>query len=290
MGSKKGRVPWNKGLSNLIEIKCKRCNERFKRKPSELKRKSKPQYCSRKCYLQGENMIRNKGKHWKLSEVQREKHSDAQIGEKNHNWKGGITEKRKQAEYRKFIRHEKRERKFMCNVCGKIDKGNILHHLNGYKEFPEERMKRENLVCLCEKHHQKFHKKYGYGKNTKSQFLQWMEETERVIEVKKEILQKGEIFNISLEGNSPFFANGILTHNTPPGVLGESEKEQLGEWAKRHGLPKGPVIRKIEKEGIKVGTPENPLKTFSGYYRPFLRTALMQSIGDIKTIVKGELS
>jgi hypothetical protein len=79
-----------------------------------------------------------------------------------------------------------------------------------------------------------------------------------------------------------------MEYGTPPGKLDENEKEDLKEWAERHNLPAWPVIRKIEREGIKVGSEKAPLKTPSGF-RPFMRPALHQSISDIKQLIRNEL-
>ena len=67
----------------------------------------------------------------------------------------------------------------------------------------------------------------------------------------------------------------------PPEPLSDTEKEKLKDWADRHGLPAGPVIRKIEREGIKVGTIKQPMEVPNGTYRPFLRPAVFQSLPEI---------
>jgi len=79
-----------------------------------------------------------------------------------------------------------------------------------------------------------------------------------------------------------------IEYGKPPEILSESEKGDLTKWSERHNLPAYSVIKKIEREGIKVGTVEQPLKTPSGY-RPFLRPALFQSLPNIKKIIKNEL-
>lgn len=81
-----------------------------------------------------------------------------------------------------------------------------------------------------------------------------------------------------------------MEYGTPPNpMMSEQEEKEIEDWAKRHGLPGGPVARKIKRKGIKAGTPENPLKTPSGY-RPYLRPALIQSLPDIKKVIRSELS
>lgn len=80
-----------------------------------------------------------------------------------------------------------------------------------------------------------------------------------------------------------------MEYGTPPSPLTDAEKKELEGWADRHGLPAYPIIKKIEREGIKVGTPESPLKSPNGTYRPFLRPALYQSMPYIKKIISEEL-
>jgi len=87
--------------------------------------------------------------------------------------------------------------------------------------------------------------------------------------------------NYRIEGNkviiySPLDYAKDMEYGKPAGLLDSKEKEDLKDWAERHGLPAFPVIRKIEQEGIKVGTIENPLEVPNGTYRPFVRPAIYQ--------------
>jgi hypothetical protein len=81
-----------------------------------------------------------------------------------------------------------------------------------------------------------------------------------------------------------------MEYGKPAEPLSTGEKEELKGWAKRHGAsPKG-MVNYIQKHGIKAGTPEQPLHITSfgrDSYRPFLRPALLQSLDEIKSIVKG---
>jgi hypothetical protein len=63
---------------------------------------------------------------------------------------------------------------YTCVVCNK--KGVYLnaHHINGYDLFPELRDEVSNGTTLCRECHTDFHKKYGYGRNTKTQFSKWL--------------------------------------------------------------------------------------------------------------------
>lgn len=65
---------------------------------------------------------------------------------------------------------------YICQVCRK--KGDKLnaHHLNSWDFYERERFNTDNGITLCEDCHRKFHKKYGYGHNTKKQFALYLEE------------------------------------------------------------------------------------------------------------------
>ena len=77
-----------------------------------------------------------------------------------------------------------------------------------------------------------------------------------------------------------------MEYGKPPEPVLGSEEEELKGWAKRHKIPYKAVKKKLETKGIEVGTPESPLKTLGGTYRPFMRPALLQSIPDIKIAIK----
>ena len=49
------------------------------------------------------------------------------------------------------------------------------HHLDGYDWCKERRIDINNGVCLCENCHKEFHKIYGYGNNTKEQYIEFKE-------------------------------------------------------------------------------------------------------------------
>lgn len=63
---------------------------------------------------------------------------------------------------------------FTCKICGQRNGNHAAHHLNGWSNFPEERFDVNNGVTLCEPCHLDFHKKYGYGNNTKQQFIEFL--------------------------------------------------------------------------------------------------------------------
>lgn len=47
------------------------------------------------------------------------------------------------------------------------------HHLYSWKSYPLLRFDIDNGITLCKKCHINFHKKFGYGNNTKEQFIEY---------------------------------------------------------------------------------------------------------------------
>ena len=63
---------------------------------------------------------------------------------------------------------------YTCQNCN-TRKGSLnAHHLNGYDWCIEERTDIDNGVLLCESCHKEFHSIYGWGKNTKEQYYEWI--------------------------------------------------------------------------------------------------------------------
>lgn len=64
---------------------------------------------------------------------------------------------------------------YTCNCCG-YSKGRILeaHHLDGWNVNIDARYEVSNGVTLCKKCHVEFHNTYRYGKNTKDQYLEFL--------------------------------------------------------------------------------------------------------------------
>lgn len=73
-----------------------------------------------------------------------------------------------------------------CIVCGST-KNEIVHHLDGYSNNPDKRTDVNNAVTLCEKCHKEFHSLYGYGRNTKEQFDNFLKMKE--MEVKRYVIK-----------------------------------------------------------------------------------------------------
>lgn len=95
--------------------------------------------------------------------------------EDHWNWKGGVDAHRS-AKLLHWSKEVKSLSGFKCDSCGY---GNPLaldaHHLESYDNNPELADDLSNGVCLCKNCHTVFHKMYGFGNNTKEQYLEYKE-------------------------------------------------------------------------------------------------------------------
>lgn len=96
------------------------------------------------------------------SEETRRKMSESRIGERNGNWKGGITESvrlfRKSRRYQQWRRTVLRRDQHICQVCG--DEGvSIVHHIRSVKDNPSLRFELENGIAVCCSCHNRIHKR-----------------------------------------------------------------------------------------------------------------------------------
>jgi len=95
--------------------------------------------------------------------------------------------------------------------------------------------------------------------------------------------------NLVISSNTPYA--DCMEYGCPPRLLNNREKDDLMDWARRKGFNKSAsknIVKKIEREGIKVGSVENPLVSPNGRTRPYLRPAIYSVINDINSIVGGD--
>lgn len=63
-----------------------------------------------------------------------------------------------------------KENNYICDISKKRGIKLVAHHIYSKKTYPDKRFNKDNLVCISEELHIIFHKKYGYGNNTKDQY------------------------------------------------------------------------------------------------------------------------
>ena len=74
---------------------------------------------------------------------------------------------------------------FECVRCGKHGGELNAHHLEAYDTCVEKRFEVSNGVTLCPRCHKEFHSRYGFGGNTRNQFLEWLQGNTEVSERSK---------------------------------------------------------------------------------------------------------
>ena len=111
-----------------------------------------------------------------------------QLGSKNASYNPLLTDedrisRRYVKGYKEWSFSVKLKANFTCEFCGDNTGGNLVsHHLYAYMKFKELRLNVDNGSCLCESCHNEFHKKYGWGENTKEQYIEWLNEKQTIIE------------------------------------------------------------------------------------------------------------
>ena len=102
------------------------------------------------------------------------------FGENNPRWNPNKTNeerviKRKYEEYDNFLKSVLIRDNYTCQITGQKGYKLVVHHLNGYNWDKENRTNIDNAITLSKEIHIEFHKKYGYGNNTKEQFIDFVE-------------------------------------------------------------------------------------------------------------------
>lgn len=169
-GKKGLQVAWNKGIPRDKEAGRKMVEERMRKNNYIAWNKGK-----KNPKMIGNTQGFKKGQ----TPWNKDKPLLAIRGEKNVNWKGGITpENRKikiSLEYRLWRKSNFERDYFTCQKCKDNRGGNLeVHHINNFADFSELRLAIDNGITFCEICHQEFHKTYGYKNNTKEQLIEFL--------------------------------------------------------------------------------------------------------------------
>ncbi len=130
--------------------------------------------CGNKSIVRGTDLVQNKSKSCGCLR------KELMFGENNHNYNPDLTDEDRQDRrlvegYNEWSKEVKRQANFTCDCCGEQNGVHHSHHLESYNSNKELRLDLNNGICLCEKCHKEFHKLYGYGNNTKQQYIEFKE-------------------------------------------------------------------------------------------------------------------
>lgn len=121
--------------------------------------------------------------HDEIAKINAIKRNKLMSGENHPRWRFDFTEKdRNETRYYnpKLFRWRNKVYKrdnFTCQKCKDDQGGNLVaHHIYSWDKYIKLRFITKNGLTLCENCHKDFHKRYGYGNNTKKQFNNWMKE------------------------------------------------------------------------------------------------------------------
>jgi hypothetical protein len=101
-------------------------------------------------------------------------------GNKNPNWKGGITDKnvslRSCVDYHLWRETIYEKNSYSCQKCGDNTGGNLeAHHICNFADYPDLVFAIDNGIAFCKNCHHEFHRKYGVRYNTTEQIKQFLE-------------------------------------------------------------------------------------------------------------------
>lgn len=184
-----------------MKCNCSICGKEFDRKPALIKRAKNP-VCSRECQnvlkqrewveteccVCGKPLLRRASRLEIRSNPICSKECKAVLTHRIKYDSSIPTEIRQSdrnyfPENRQFIKTVMERDNYTCCICHNRGGDLAVHHLNGYNWDFENRYNPSNGVTLCEKCHKDFHKKYGSGNNTISQFNEYANQNRRLYEV-----------------------------------------------------------------------------------------------------------
>lgn len=120
---------------------CKTCGKEFSiNKKASKKQWKLSQYCSRNCAGANENLKEKR----RIACFKNGNKPPVQKGEKNCNWKGGISFEPYSIDWTETLKRSIRERdNYICQICSQY--GNYVHHIN----YDKKNCNPNNLITLC---------------------------------------------------------------------------------------------------------------------------------------------
>ena len=110
-------------------------------------------------------------------------------GDKSSRWKDSKTNEEREKgraypEYGEFVQRVLARDNYTCIITKKSrDEAELeVHHLNGYDWDIQGRTDVKNGITITKELHKAFHMKYGYGNNTREQFLEFVGNIDLILE------------------------------------------------------------------------------------------------------------
>ena len=108
------------------------------------------------------------------------------IGEKNGNWKGGITHEdvkiRKSDKYSNWRKKCMERDDYTCQISNERGGNLCVHHLDCFSDYRDERFNIKNGITIKKSIHTTFHNLFGKCHNTKEQFNEFIKNGGKVNE------------------------------------------------------------------------------------------------------------
>ena len=182
-----GHTAWNRGRRGLQKHSLTtreklskirfgtRATEATKKKMSESQMGHKGYWMGKKLSEKHKERLRghipwNKGK--KFLQI---------IGEKNPNWKGGITPEnhkiKHSIEYHLWHESVLIRDNFTCQKCNQRGGKLCSHHIQSFAKFSELRVAIDNGITFCRECHKEFHNIYGRTNNDLKQIEEFLKST-----------------------------------------------------------------------------------------------------------------
>ena len=145
----------NESYRRPVYKKCETCGDSFRTINAEL-RKGGGRFCSKECLYKSENWAKkqseiklaNPNRFW-LGKIRPEI-----SGEKNYNWRGGVTPVRNSKEYVAWQKSCVRRDNYRCFDCGEVKKGQMqVDHVYPFGLFARLRFEIENGETVCKDCH-----------------------------------------------------------------------------------------------------------------------------------------
>ncbi len=142
----------------------------------------------------------------------------SRIGEKNHAWKGGVKDKPYGEDFTKTLKKDIRKRDGnICQICGTYEGIKMVHHIDNDKMNSNE----ENLITVCSSCHTKIYWRDDKKEARKLAKIAKENEIQGLLPgvgicanpgIKYEEYA-GYVYNLSVEDDESYTANGIIVHN-----------------------------------------------------------------------------